>query len=257
MPLQEVEDIPLAAIQSYGRHRKLNDAAVNALAESIAKIGLKTPITVSNLPSGDARLISGAHRVAALKVLGKTHVPSIVVDWDDVEQELWEISENLHRSDLTALERSEHIDRWRELVKDRKGAQVAHPGGQQPHEQGVSGVAKELNVSRREVERSRDIASLTDEAKDAARETGLDDNQSRLVETSKLPPEEQASNIHRLAERKKVSNFPKDEHEESQIWRGKFASLWAKAPRQEDQEWAADYIDKLAPVFDRTKAGQA
>ena len=68
-----------------------------------------------------------------------------------------------------------------ELVQAEEGGQVAHPGGNQPHDRGVSRAAKVLGFSRREVGRSLRIASITTEAKAKAIEVGFDKNQSVLL----------------------------------------------------------------------------
>jgi hypothetical protein len=38
----------------------------------------------------------------------------------EVEREMWEISENLHRADLTKEERDNHIRRYAELLRARR-----------------------------------------------------------------------------------------------------------------------------------------
>ncbi len=58
------------------------------------------------------------------------------------------------------------------LTGEQKGAQVAPPGGAQPHEKGIKAATRELGIDRTEAQRAVKIDSLTDEAKAAARETG-------------------------------------------------------------------------------------
>jgi hypothetical protein len=59
--------------------------------------------------------------------------------------------------------------------------QVAHPGGQQPHDRGISRAAKILGFTREEVRRSQAIAGISEEAK----EIGLDKKQSALLKIAK------------------------------------------------------------------------
>ena len=47
-------------------------------------------------------------------------------------------------------------------------------------------------VNPMDVSRAAKVASLTDEAKEAAREVGLDDNRSALLEAARVDPEKQA-----------------------------------------------------------------
>ncbi|MEJ0093339.1 MAG: hypothetical protein WDN46_07855 [Methylocella sp.] len=53
-----------------------------------------------------------------------------------------------------------------------KNGRVDEPEG------GISAAAREIDVERTEVRRAEKVASLSDDAKEAAREAGLDDNQS-------------------------------------------------------------------------------
>ena len=72
---------------------------------------------------------------------------------------LWEISENLHRSELTKLERDENIAEWIKIT-DRilsQSAKEINRGRGQP-EGGVNAAARELGVDR---ERSAASATTT------------------------------------------------------------------------------------------------
>jgi hypothetical protein len=101
---------------------------------------------------------------------------------------LWEIAENLHRSELTVLERSEHIAEWVRLTEN-KGAQVAQVSakGGRGIEGGLSAATRELGIDRTEAQRSAKIDSLTAEAKAIARDAGLDNNQSASPYRSRRP----------------------------------------------------------------------
>lgn len=60
----------------------------------------------------------------------------------------------------------------------QKGAQIAHPsGGKQPHDKGYSAAERDLGIKRDDARRAEKVASLSDEAKEAAREVGLDASQ--------------------------------------------------------------------------------
>jgi len=62
-----------------------------------------------------------------------------------------------------------------------------------------------LGVDRKTVQDAEKIARITDEAKQAARDVGIDDNQSKLLAVAKEPPERQTAAVHRLA-RKNVAD---------------------------------------------------
>ena len=70
-----------------------------------------------------------------------------------------------------------------DLVRQRaKGGQGAHPGGQQPHDRGISQASRTLGFTREEVRRSKAIAGISPEAKAKAKDHGLDKNQAALLE---------------------------------------------------------------------------
>jgi hypothetical protein len=69
-----------------------------------------------------------------VRSLGTKMIEAHVVSWNKALARMWEISENLHRAELTKLERSEQIAEWRAL---RAASQVATPsGGKQPKRRG-------------------------------------------------------------------------------------------------------------------------
>ena len=103
---------------------------------------------------------------------------------------MWEIAENLHRAELTALERNEHIAEWVRLCERRQkevSAQIAQKPGGRP-EGGISAASRELGIDRTEASRAVKVAeNLAPEAKAEARALGLDDNQSALLRAADKP----------------------------------------------------------------------
>lgn len=228
MPLA-IEDIAI----NDGR-REVDPAAVKRLAESIEQVGLRHPITVRKKGEG-YQLIAGLHRIEAHKKLDREHIMACIVSMTNAEARMWEISENLHRAELTNIQRAEYIEEWREL----KAAQVAnslHPN-KQPTDIGVSKTASELGVSRQTVANAKTIAEITDEAKEAAVEAGQTGIRE-LVEIGKEAPERQVAKVYELKDR--VTN--------SRTWRDQFEALWAKGT-EDDHAWARSRIDE--PVMDR------
>lgn len=164
------------------RARGLDAAAVARLAESMARIGLQTPITVRDDGEWPV-LVAGLHRLKAAERLGWEKIDAIYLEGDERDARLWEISENLHRADLSAVERAEHIDEWRRLTV-AKGAQVAPPsGGKQPGDRGHYKTAETLGVSRDTVRRAEAIASLPETVRDQAREERW--SQERLLDIAR------------------------------------------------------------------------
>jgi ParB family chromosome partitioning protein len=87
------------------RLRQLNEKVVAQLADSIREVGLLNPVTVT--PKNI--LVAGLHRLKACTLLGWSDVPVVVADLQGQKRELAEIDENLIRSELTMLERSEFL----------------------------------------------------------------------------------------------------------------------------------------------------
>ena len=114
------------------RHRKLNEKKVAPLMASIQEIGLKTPIVVREV-GDDLHLIAGRHRLEAYMQLGIERIPArIMLTLDEVDSELWEISENLHRAELTPAEQVKQMARWVELVEAKHEAKAAAEAAAKP-----------------------------------------------------------------------------------------------------------------------------
>ena len=116
--------------------RPTNATDVVALVSSIRTIGLQVPLTVVER-DGRYLLIAGRHRLEALRVVGEERVPVRVVDFDDIEARLWTISENLHRTELSALQRAEQVSEFARLTKERLEAQKQAPINQKPEGPGL------------------------------------------------------------------------------------------------------------------------
>lgn len=105
-----------------------DEQALQELAHSIRLHDIIQPITVSKLPSGKYRLISGERRFRAAKIAGLKDIPAYVRQADD--QQLLELAllENLQREDLNAMEIAlsykrmmEELNYTQEQVAERMG----------------------------------------------------------------------------------------------------------------------------------------
>ncbi|MGI2036393.1 MT-A70 family methyltransferase [Rhizobium panacihumi] len=98
------------------RLRTLDEAKVVSFMDSIRRVGLKTPITVfGKEDDARVRLSAGGHRLEACTRLGMSTILCFHEDGDEVDRELWEIDENLIRSDLGASDRALFLARRKEL----------------------------------------------------------------------------------------------------------------------------------------------
>jgi ParB-like chromosome segregation protein Spo0J len=240
------EKLPIDGIIVSNRHRTVDIDAAKALAASMEQIGLRTPITIRSPNDSECYLVAGLHRLEAAKLLGWDEIECFVLNCSEDEAEMWEISENLHRAELTTLQRSEQVARWVELADKPLQVATVSKGGR-GHESGVRKAGRDLNLESTEVHRAVKIASLTPEAKAVAAERGLDNNQSALLAAAKVEPSKQ---VEYLRERpvRPPSNYPQDDTERSIKWRRAFERVWNDAPSLADREWAMNWIDR--PIMD-------
>lgn len=122
--------IPITQIETNPKQPRhdFDEQALNELAASIKIHDIIQPITVSKLPSGKYRLISGERRYRASKIAGLKDLPAYIRQADD--QQLLELAllENLQREDLNAIEVSlsykrmmDELNYTQEQVAERMG----------------------------------------------------------------------------------------------------------------------------------------
>jgi len=213
------------------RHRALADDAVSRLAASMKEIGLRQPISVriaeemevdGELTAGVPVLVAGAHRLAAAKALGWSHIDCIEVDDDPISAELWEIAENLHRLDLTKEQRDEHIRRYADLLEERAAKVIEGQNVQQ----------LKTDANPKGAGRPKEIArQIADETGLSAKTVRRALNPTPITIKPAQPAESEAEAIIREA--------------------NAIVSAWNRA-RQEARDLALEQID--TPVFDRTRA---
>jgi hypothetical protein len=116
-----VQEIAIADIIVPSTKRGINEEAVEGIMASMIQLDFQTPITVYlDEKTGQPTLSVGGQRLEAARRLGWTAIPAKIVDWEPDQRRMWEISENLHRAELKALERDEQIAEWIELVERRR-----------------------------------------------------------------------------------------------------------------------------------------
>ncbi|WP_439596497.1 ParB/RepB/Spo0J family partition protein [Falsiroseomonas sp.] len=115
---REILSIPLDHIEVGERLRAVDADYVAMLAASMEERGQDTPITVGPADAnGRHRLFAGAHRTAAARAAGLSHIDAIVSDATGLEAELLEIDENLMRRELSQLDRSVFLAKRKELYE--------------------------------------------------------------------------------------------------------------------------------------------
>lgn len=186
----------------------LNEETVLMLMESIKAIGLINPITVQ-MRHWRVHLVAGRHRFEAAKRLKWTEIQAVELPSTDPQVDnsdlaaMAEIAENLHRREITALERSKLRAQWLEVTSKNKPRQVGavSEAGGRGNKGGVKQAARDLSIPEGSLRRDIKIASLSPEAQEAAKASGLDNNQSALLAAAKhREPEQQVEAIRQRAE---------------------------------------------------------
>ena len=215
----ERNQIALDEIYVPGDRRALQPDKVADLAQSMKVLGLLSPVAVrwvgkevvlpnAETAKGAYHLVYGLHRLAAARQLGWKEIPCQILfsstaaienpnapKMQGSDRHAWmvEIAENLHRAELTALERSEHIAAWIKLIEENPqgsgeaeeiSGELDRRGSGRP-KGGRSAAAREIGISEADARRSERIAALPDKAKAEAKALGLDDNQVALLKATR------------------------------------------------------------------------
>ncbi|MFQ6090328.1 MAG: ParB/RepB/Spo0J family partition protein, partial [Candidatus Bipolaricaulia bacterium] len=102
LKLEEIEPSPLQPREAFDEEK------LAELRDSIKEIGLLAPVIVRKR-DGAFQLVAGERRWRAAQQAELEEIPAIIREADDFESLLESLSENLHREDLTSLERENAI----------------------------------------------------------------------------------------------------------------------------------------------------
>lgn len=175
--------------------------AVAALANSIDEVGLLNPITVDR----QLTLIAGRTRLEACRSLDWDTIPIRTVELDADGTRYAELSENLHRSNETALERGQHLAEMKRIYlswhpETAKGqAQAAalnRPDSHVSDPESLTSFTEEAAAntgqSRRHIERLVALAEkLTPAAQTQIAGTKCANSPKALKQLASLPPKQQ------------------------------------------------------------------
>ena len=115
-----VQSIPLdrIALSTNNPRKEMSDCClddnkqyqtIEGLAENIKEIGLINPITVKQHQPGWYSIIAGERRYRACKSIGMVDIPCIVVEVNNEQEMIIQLSENLQRKDLSEVEKAEGV----------------------------------------------------------------------------------------------------------------------------------------------------
>jgi len=170
--------------------RTFDQGNLELLAESLRAIGQIQPIEVGPVgPDGKYTIIYGERRwramqrAAALQEADERtgaplpggrrdlqHINAIIIERAPLERRMVQLVENIHREDLSAMDRAHAVDGLRDML-----AQEARIDGEVVNERDLDRrLAQRLNLrSDRRVRDLLAVAALPDEVQDTVRETGL------------------------------------------------------------------------------------
>ena len=175
-------------------NRELDDDLVHDLAESVQTVGVIHPIVVRTVKvEGESRvrtvLVAGAYRLKAARTLGLERIECKYVE-NNSEAFLRQvqIAEDLFRKRIPALRRAELVLEWCELQsKGRVSGQDDQKKRRGRPRGGDSELARKLPIGgsvearRQLIKRSKKIARITPEGKQAAIDAGFIDNEKALL----------------------------------------------------------------------------
>lgn len=187
--------VSIKDIKISDTRRAVDPLNVGRLAESIQTIGLQNPVVITE----DYHLVSGRHRLEAVKSLGRDTIEANVLPLSSEGAELAEIDENLIRKEVTGLERGTLMNRRDELLT-AMGVR-AKSGDNQFNKEVVSystppkttkEIAAEIGIGERQAQRMKQVArDIIPEVKAMIQDTPMADRLNSLVELSRKTPEQQ------------------------------------------------------------------
>jgi len=120
---EKVMEIPLTEIDPFPNHPFLvkNDEAMQNMTESVKTFGIQTPAIVRQKDDGRYELISGHRRKMASEIAGKSELPCIVRQLDDIQAVVSMIDSNLQREIILPSEKAKSYKMRLDAMKRQAG----------------------------------------------------------------------------------------------------------------------------------------
>jgi len=201
--------IPLSSIHIGERARPVDEDHALAIAASMAERGLINPITVRSTPATNKgktpyTLVAGGHRHRGAELNQWSEIDALVVEADAAEAQLIELSENLFRNELSALDRGLFVVKFREIFEEKHG-KIQRGGDQKskdhdgpsifaPGKQLSERVQERLGIGLTTYKRATQIGlKLHPALRQAVRGTEAENDQKLLLKLASMPDSEQAA----------------------------------------------------------------
>lgn len=158
--------VALADIKVADRLRPVDEDWAQALAGSIARDGLLSPIDICAEGKG-YRLVAGAHRLRAHALLGLTEIAAFMRDHEALGRRAREIAENVMRRELDPIDRAAHITELYEVELQRAGVSLGE------HRSKVGGLANSARFKAEAEEAGDKLSSALNLQAQVAEKVGL------------------------------------------------------------------------------------
>jgi len=164
--------------------KSFTETSLRELSESIKDQGVLQPLVVR--PAGDRRylIVAGERRFRAARLAGLDTVPAIVHNYTDEQAMVVALVENVHRDDLTDIEKSDALCGIKDLTGKTWEA-----------------LAEAVRLSEARVKQLAQLQRLAPEVQEMVRSGGLSGYKARGLLT--LSPQDQVN----VAERAAVANW--------------------------------------------------
>ena len=192
-----ISQLPPDKLSPFAKHpyRVREDAAMDALVESVRTYGILSPLLAR--PKGEGyELVSGHRRRLAAQKLGLSTVPVLVREMSDDEAVILMVDSNLQRENILPSERAKAYQMKLEAIRRRAGRpkkEEQENGGQFGHDfeakKAREIIAEEAGDSPRNVQRFIRLNELSEPLRDKVDNGEL--GFTPAVELSFLKPQEQ------------------------------------------------------------------
>ncbi len=184
--------------------RRVDETKVRELADSIRRIGLLNPITVTP----EKKLVAGEHRLEACRLLGWTEIETHVLQGDEQLRRLAEIDENLVRNDLDPISVGELAIKRDEILEALGMRAKPYGNGSNRHKsksadsapllKTTASIAKEIGVGERSLQVNKQLArDLIPEAKEVVRTSDV--TKRDALKIARMEPERQRAIAEKIA----------------------------------------------------------
>jgi ParB-like chromosome segregation protein Spo0J len=192
-PSYQVDHVAIDEIEIEGERRRVNPEKLKDIKTGIATLGLREPLTI-RMVKGHKYLVVGFNRLEVARSLGWKKVPCVFFKGGAKKARLWQISENLHRNELTALEECEQTVEFLKLAgldttdpkeSKKKGKRGRPAGGDAEAARKLPGKGT-TEAKRMRILRARPVAALEPTVKSALIDAGFDDNPTKLTAVARI-----------------------------------------------------------------------